>query len=161
MDESHNVITEPGSVQPLTIIRYAEVLLNKAEACYRTGNEADANAVVRQIRQRVGLNYSNKSGSELWAAIRQERKVEFAYEGLQYWDLRRWGTASKAYPEGLCGYEQHGLKITKDASTGEFTYEYVSVDDKNRNYPQRLDRFPLPESELSSNGAISQFPEWK
>ncbi len=161
VDESHNVITEPGSVQPLTIIRFAEVLLNKAEACYRTGKEADANAVVKQIRQRVGLNYSNKSGAELWAAIRQERKVEFAYEGLQYWDLRRWGVASKAYPEGLCGYKQHGLKITKDASTGEFTYEYVSVDDKNRNYPQRLDRFPLPESELSSNGAISQFPEWK
>ena len=159
VDEGHNVITESGSVQPITVIRYGEVLLNKAEACYHLDDNAGANAAVRAIRERVGLPYTDKAGSDLWTAIRQERKVELAYEGLWYWDLRRWGAAHKAYPEGLTGYQQHGLKIEKSGDT--FTYTYVSVDDKNRNFPEKMYRFPLPSSELSSNSMVEQYSEWK
>ena len=160
VDEGHNVITESGSVQPFTIIRYAEVLLNKAEACYRLGETGSANTAVKAVRQRVGLPYTDKSGSALEAAIRQERKVELAYEGLWYWDLRRWRVAHKQYPEGLTGYQQHGLKIEK---TGDdtFTYTYVSVDDRDRNFLEKMYQFPLPTSELTSNALVDQFPEWK
>ena len=159
VDEGHNVITESGSVQPITVIRYGEVLLNKAEACYHLDDNAGANAAVRAIRERVDLPYTDKAGSDLWTAIRQERKVELAYEGLWYWDLRRWGAAHKAYPEGLTGYQQHGLKIEKSGDS--FTYTYVSVDDKNRNFPEKMYRFPLPSSELSSNSMVEQYSEWK
>ena len=160
VDEGHNVITESGSVQPFTIIRYAEVLLNKAEACSELGETGLANSAVKAVRQRVGLPYTDKSGSELEAAIRQERKVELAYEGLWYWDLRRWRVAHKQYPEGLTGYQQHGLKIEK---TGDdtFTYTYVSVDDRDRNFLEKMYQFPLPTSELTSNALVDQFPEWK
>lgn len=160
VDEGHNVITQSGSVQPFTIIRYAEVLLNKAEACYRLGEIAPANAAVKAVRERVGLPYTDKSGSELEAAIRQERKVELAYEGLWYWDLRRWKVAHKQYPEGLTGYQQHGLKIVKNADD-TFTYTYVSVDDRDRNFLEKMYQFPLPTSELTSNALVDQFPEWK
>ena len=161
VDEGHNVITESGSVQPITMIRYAEVLLNKAEACYHIdGKTAEANAAVKAVRQRVGLPYTDKAGSSLWDAIRQERKVELAYEGLWYWDLRRWGVAHKAYPEGLSGYQVHGLKIEKTGE-GKFTYTYVSVDDQDRKFSEKMYRFPLPTSELTSNAAVEQFPEWK
>ncbi len=159
VDENHNVIDENGSVQPVPIIRYAEVLLNKAEACYNLGEEEAANVAVEAIRGRVDLPYSSKEGSELWNAIRQERKVELAFEGLWYWDLRRWGVAHEAYPKGLTGYQLHGLKITKEGDT--FTYEYVSVDDKNRNFSEKLYRFPMPTSELTSNKLVDQYPEWK
>ena len=159
VDEGHNVITESGSVQPLTVIRYGEVLLNKAEACYRLEDNGGANAAVKAIRARVGLPYNDKSGAALWNAIRQERKVELSYEGLWYWDLRRWGVAHKQYPEGLSGYQVHGLKIEK---TGDdtFNYTYVSVDDKDRNFLEKMYRFPLPTSELTSNSLVNQFPEW-
>ena len=161
VDEGHNVITESGSVQPITMIRYAEVLLNKAEACYHIdGKTAEANAAVKAVRQRVGLPYTDKAGSSLWDAIRQERKVELAYEGLWYWDLRRWGVAHKAYPEGLSGYQVHGLKIEK-AGEGKFTYTYVSVDDQDRKFSEKMYRFPIPSSELTSNASVEQFPEWK
>lgn len=161
VDEGHNVITESGSVQPITMIRYAEVLLNKAEACYHIdGKTAEANAAVKAVRQRVGLPYTDKAGSSLWDAIRQERKVELAYEGLWYWDLRRWGVAHKAYPEGLSGYQVHGLKIEK-AGEGKFTYTYVSVDDQDRKFSEKMYRFPIPSSELSSNSSVEQYPEWK
>lgn len=161
VDETHDVITYSQGVQPITIIRYAEVLLNKAEALYKTGRESDAERIINNdIRARVGLPGISAEGSDLMAAIRQERKVELAFEGLWYWDLRRWGVAHKAYPEGLTGYQVHGLKITK-AEDGTFHYSYVSVDDKNRNFPERLYRFPLPSDELNNNGLVSQFPEWK
>ena len=159
--EGHNVITQSGSVQPITIIRYAEVLLNKAEACYHLdGKVAEANAAVRAVRERVDLPYTDKSGSALWEAIRQERKVELSYEGFWYWDLRRWGVAHMAYPEGLTGYQLHGLKIEKTGDDA-FTYTYVSVDDQDRNFSEKMYRFPIPSSELTSNALVDQFPEWK
>lgn len=158
VDESHDV-TSKNSSQPFTFLRYGEVLLNKAEACYRTQDYAGANAAVRAIRERVHLPYTDKSGEALWKAIVQERKVELAFEGLRYWDLRRWGVAANNYPEGLSGYQQHGLKIEKEGEG--FRYSYVSVDDKDRSFPARLYRLPMPESELSSNALVEQYDEWK
>ncbi len=160
VDETHDVIAYSNGVQPLSVLRYAEVLLNKAEACYHLDDAAGANAAVRAIRDRVGLPYTDKGGSALWEAIRQERKVELAYEGLWYWDLRRWGVAHKQYPEGLTGYQQHGLKIENNGD-GSFTYTYVSVDDQDRNFPEKMYRFPMPSGELNNNGAVEQYPEWK
>ena len=160
VDEGHNVITQSGSVQPFTIIRYAEVLLNKAEACYQLGETAAASDAVKAVRARVGLPYTPKAGAELWSAIRQERKVELAFEGLWYWDLRRWEVAHKQYPEGLTGYQQHGLKIEKTGDDA-FTYTYVSVDDRDRNFLEKMYQFPLPTSELTSNSLVEQFPAWK
>ena len=160
VDESHDVIAYSGGVQPLIVLRYAEVLLNKAEACHKTNDPAGANAAVRAIRDRVGLPYEDVTGDDLWRAIRQERKVELAYEGLWYWDLRRWKVAHKPYPEGLTGYQQHGLKIEKN-NDGTFTYTYVSVDDQDRNFPEKMYRFPMPTGELNNNGAVDQYPEWK
>ena len=160
VDESHDVIAYSGGVQPLIVLRYAEVLLNKAEACHKTNDPAGANAAVRAIRDRVGLPYEDVTGDDLWKAIRQERKVELAFEGLWYWDLRRWKVAHKPYPEGLTGYQQHGLKIEKN-NDGTFTYTYVSVDDQDRNFPEKMYRFPMPTGELNNNGAVDQYPEWK
>ena len=160
VDETHDVIAYSNGVQPLSVLRYAEVLLNKAEACYHLNQVAEANAAVKAIRDRVGLPYTDKGGSALWDAIRQERKVELAFEGLWYWDLRRWGVAHKQYPEGLTGYQQHGLKIENNGD-GTFTYTYVSVDDQDRNFPQKMYRFPMPSGELNNNALVEQYPEWK
>lgn len=158
VDESYDVNVSSSS-QPFTFLRYGEVLLNLAEACYFTGDEAGANEAVRAIRSRVGLPYSNLSGDALWKAIRQERKVELAYEGLLYWDLRRWEDAAKDYPDGLCNYRQHGLKIVR--SGDGFKYSYVTIDDKDRSFPAKMYRFPMPTSELNSNNLVEQYPEWK
>ena len=158
VDETYDVTTSAGS-QPFTFLRYGEVLLNKAEACYFTQDAAGANAAVRAIRARAGLPYADKSGSALFDAIRQERKVELAYEGLRYWDLRRWGLGTQDYPVGLNNYQQHGLKIEK--TDGGFLYGYVSVDEADRTFVSKLERFPMPESELSSNSEVEQYPEWK
>ena len=161
VDEDHDLSLRSQSIQPFVVLRYGEVLLNRAEACFRANDPAGANAAVRAIRARVGLPYVDLSGDALWAAIRQERKVELAFEGLWYWDLRRWGDASKTYPAGLNAYQVHGLKITPGAIAGQYEYSYVSVDDKDRSYPSRMDRFPIPSSELNNNAKVEQYAEWK
>ena len=156
VDESHDVINENGSVQPVTIIRLGEVLLNKAEACYRLNDAAGANAAVKAIRDRVGLPYQDKAGENLWKAIRQERKVELAYEGHYYWDMRRWKLSATAFT----GIRLHGMKIEKNAN-GSFTYIYTECDDKDRNFPTKMYRFPMPQAELDNNGAVTQYAEWQ
>ena len=163
VDENHDFAGRDASKgpQPAVILRYGEVLLNKAEACYRTNDPAGANAAVKEIRSRVGLPYTDLSGDDLWAAIRQERRVELAFEGLWYWDLRRWEDSAKPYPTGLNGYQVHGLRIAPGAVSGQFEYSYVSVDDKDRNFPQKMYRFPMPSSELNSNALVEQYAEWK
>lgn len=158
VDEAFDVTSSGGS-HPFTFLRYAEVLLNKAEACYQSNDPAGANAAVKAVRARVGLPYTDKSGDALWKAIVQERKVELAFEGQRYWDQRRWETAHENYPTGLSGYKQHGLKIEKEGSG--FRYTYVTIDDSDRSFTSRLYRFPIPEGELSSNGLVEQYDEWK
>ena len=160
VDETHNLAERSQSIQHFVLLRYGEVLLNKAEACFRKGDTEGANAAVKAIRSRVGLPYTNKSGDALWQAIRQERRVELAFEGLWYWDLRRWGDAAEAWPRGLNGYQVHGLKIEPTAVDGQYKYTYVSVDDRDRNFPEKMYRFPLPEGELNSNPLVNQYPEW-
>jgi hypothetical protein len=155
VDESHHFYTTQNSTQPWIVLRYAEVLLNYAEACYHSNDEADANTAVKAIRARVGLPYSSKSGTALMAAIRQERKVELAFEDLYYWDMRRWGLSNTAFSN----YRTHGLKIEKSGS--DFVYTYVETDRKDREFPSKMYRFPLPQSEIENNTAITQFDEWK
>ena len=160
VDESHDLTVRSESTQHFVLLRYGEVLLNKAEACYRNNDPSGANEAVREIRKRVGLPYTDKSGDALWAAIRQERRVELAFEDLWYWDLRRWGDAGKDYPVGLNNYQVHGLKIETTSVEGQYQYTYVSVDDKDRNFPSKMYRFPIPDSELNSNPLVNQYPEW-
>ncbi|MCS2338214.1 RagB/SusD family nutrient uptake outer membrane protein [Bacteroides sp. BFG-606] len=105
VDEDHNFTSIQASTQPWTEIRYAEVLLNHAEACYHLNGYTDkANKDIKDIRNRVGLSYTDKSGNDLIKAIRQERKVELAYEGHYYWDMRRWKLSATAFT----GIRLHG-----------------------------------------------------
>ena len=154
LDENMAVISEQ-STTPYIEIRLAEVYLNLAEAANKQGHDDVANKAIQKIRSRVNLPWSNKSSSELERAIRQERKVELAFEEHMYWDLRRWELASKE----LNDVRFHGLRITK---TGEqFTYEYVEVDDNDRFFPEVMNKtFPIPLAELNNNKAIQQLPGW-
>jgi hypothetical protein len=95
LDESHdNMAGTDGawatSGTDWQIFRYAEILLNYAEAAFELGKTGDALDAVNQIRNRAGIAPLTSIDRD---KIRHERKVELAYEGHRYWDLRRWRTA--------------------------------------------------------------------
>ena len=159
VDEGNLFANGSKCTKPFTFIRYAEVLLNYAEACYRLNDAPEAVAKLNDVRTRpaVGLPAlsSSLSGDALFAAIRQERKVELAYEGHYYWDMRRWKLAHTAFT----GNRAHGFKIEKEAN-GALTYYYVEVDDQDRNFPEKMYTNPIPQDELENNKLITQDPAW-
>lgn len=79
------------STTDYVIFRYAEVLLNYAEACFEVGRTGDALNAVNQIRSRAGVA---ELGGITRDAIRKERHCELCFENHRYWDLRRWRIAT-------------------------------------------------------------------
>lgn len=157
VDESNLFANASKCTKPYTFIRYAEVVLNYAEALYHLNDPTGAMAQVNAIRTRpaVNLPLKNATGTAVMDAIRQERKVELAYEGLWYWDMRRWKLAESAFT----GIRVHGLKIEQEAN-GSFTYYYVECDDQDRNFPEKMYTCPIPQTELDNNKSITQISEW-
>lgn len=80
------------------VLRYADVLLMAAEAANEVGgaaNSANATTWVNQIRARASLApIAFSSQTQMRAAIKQERRVEFGMEFERFFDLVRWGDAS-------------------------------------------------------------------
>ncbi len=72
-------------------IRYADVLLLKAEAAARGGDYATATTAINEVRTRAGLADITLDASNFETAILQERRVELAFEGDRWFDLRRTG----------------------------------------------------------------------
>ncbi|ASZ13992.1 RagB/SusD family nutrient uptake outer membrane protein [Chitinophaga pendula] len=138
------------------LIRYAEILLNFAEAT----NEADgptsaARDAVTQIRARGGLPAvpGNISQEEFRAMIRNERRVELCFEEHRYWDLRRWKTAASVLNKDL-----RGSKITRDAG-GSYQYAPIIAGRISFNAP-RAYLYPIPQNELYRNRNLFQNPGW-
>ena len=72
------------------IFRYAEVLLNYAEAEFELGNQAEALDAINQIRDRAGVAPLTSLDRD---AVHHERWIELCFEDHRYWDLRRWRQA--------------------------------------------------------------------
>ena len=83
----------------LVEIRYAEVLLNLAECAAEVGNkDPEVYTILKEIRKRAGITANadelyglkaNMTKQELIDAVLFERRIELAYEGKRFWDMRR------------------------------------------------------------------------
>ena len=93
LNESSNNLNSwpPTSDQDFIVFRYGETLLNLAEAAFELGKESEALAAINEIRERAGIVTLSSIDRD---KIRHERKVELAFEGHRYWDVRRWRTAT-------------------------------------------------------------------
>ena len=147
------------SAQTCILIRYAEVLMNKAEALAELSweqNSVEALQALNDVRGRVGLpSRQTASKEEFMEFVRHERMVELAGEGFRYWDLRRWRLAE----EVINGKSVHGVKITKTDSG--FNYEHVDADNGNKRiFYDRYYHFAIPESERSKNPLCDNNQGW-
>jgi len=132
--------------QPYIQIRYAEVLLNYAEACLGLGDEEIARHALNQIRQRAGMPDipAGESGQDLLERYRNERRVELALETQRFFDVRRWMIAPDAY--------QEAYGVTYD-STG-----YQEVVFEQRHWDNRNYLVPINYEEMQKNTALIQNP---
>ncbi|WP_417361483.1 RagB/SusD family nutrient uptake outer membrane protein [Galbibacter sp.] len=142
----------------LILIRYAEVLLNYAEAKIELGsfNQQDWDATIGALRERAGLQghaleFPGNDQTTLRAIVRNERRVELAFEaGHRFFDIRRWELAESV----LTGWA-HGMKTDQ----GSEDDGYVRVDSRSFD-PQKHYLWPIPQSERDINSNLTQNPNW-
>ena len=106
------------------------------------------------VRKRAGLGNidTGLSASDFKQKYENERFVELAFEGHRFFDVRRWKEGSKYFTN------IKGLNITKNAD-GTFTETPVTV--QTRQWDEKMNLFPIPQSEiLKSGGVLTQNPGW-
>lgn len=157
-----------ASSKNTVVIRYADVLLWKAEALIELGRQNEALPIINQIRQRAQnskdrLRYSNgnyvsnyhietyKPGVNIqWTqanarkALRWERRLEFAMEGERFFDLVRWGIAAET--------------LNKYFETEKQRHEYL----KEAHFTEHRDEYlPIPQQQIDfSDGNYQQNNGW-
>lgn len=151
-----------GVTRPQIFIRYAEVLLNAAEAAneYFDTPPAEVYQWLELIRERAeidkgeGPNYygirRDMTQGEMRKFIQNERRIELAYESHRYWDIRRWQLL-----EEIGTYWSQGLEITRHEDD---TYDYRLIDISKREFTEKLYWWPIPASEITKSPNIKQNP---
>ncbi|WP_027137021.1 RagB/SusD family nutrient uptake outer membrane protein [Gaetbulibacter saemankumensis] len=141
------------------LFRYAEVLLNYAEAMNEAYGPEDpsifgktARQAVNEVRSRVGMPAfpSGMSKEEFRAKLRNERRVELAFEGHRFWDVRRW----KIGPETTAIYKMD----VQQNGTGGFIYTKELL--TTRPFDPKMYLYPIPFSETVINPNMTQNPGW-
>lgn len=135
------------------VYRYAEVLLNYAEAKNElTGPDDEVYSAINQVRKRAGQPDlpAGLSKIEMRERIRRERRIELAFEGKYFYDIMRWKTAEQIFSKPVMG-----MKITTVA--GKLTYQKIPVRtitfNPAKNYLQ-----PIPQYALDQNQKLTQNP---
>jgi hypothetical protein len=145
--------------QPWYYLRYAEVLLNFAEASNEAygvdavpaGSTLSARAAVNLIRSRAGMPdlAPGLSVTDMRDAIRYERRVELAFEEHRYYDVRRWKIANVTENKPAAG-----ITINKTGSTLVYSTK-VALDGKA--FTDKMYWLPIPRAEIqASNNNIQQ-----
>jgi hypothetical protein len=152
------------------IFRYAELLLLYAEAKIEA-NEIDNSVyqAINRIRRRALMPDlpTGLSQAQLRTAVRYERKVELANDGLRWYDLRRWGIANKVM-NGYIYLNRDAKAYTKQVLTG-FDENYTPIYNRTEAvkyfttqevvYRENKDeRWPIPKSEMDANNKLVQNP---
>lgn len=149
-------------------IRFAEVMMNYAEAANETGRQDVAYDILKLIRERAGIIagtdnmyglIAGQNKSEMRETLMNERFIEFAYEGKRFWDLRR-----MRWLDRLTGTRRHGLNSTplnkNDLSKG-FSLTKVVVDTKQAmSLPDNYYFLPISKTELEKNPNLKQTNGW-
>lgn len=159
------------------IIRYAEVLLNYAEATYELSNsisDSDLDISINELRRRVGMPDLTNAfvlGSnpkqvtlDIRQELRRERLVELAIEGFRYDDLMRWGIAHIELIKPMFGipdlrkdYTHISQDIWNKVVNGFVQIQSADkrVFDKDKHY-----LWPIPLTQIALNENLKQNPNW-
>lgn len=133
------------------MMRYAEVLLNYAEAINEASNSAQnrqlAVTQLNAIRARAGitgtLDATNFTQEQLRERIRKERRVELCFEEHRFFDIRRWDIAKEVLNKPAVGIAKEGG-------------QYVRIKVEDRIFNERMNFMPVPLSDVNNCPLIYQ-----
>ena len=153
------------------ILRYAEVLLNYAEAIYEITesiSDDDLDNSINKLRNRpdvlmplltngiVGIH-----GLSMREEIRRERRVELALGGHRYWDLMRWKTAEIELPKAVLGnyyFNEFGAQVIPPVNAEN--YILLQTADRRSFDSSKGYLWPFPTDQIALNPALKQNPGW-
>ncbi len=166
VDEGLDLLQNRTSTHNWIYFRYAETLLNYAEAVNEAygpdatpeGFTLPAREALNQVRQRPGVDMPpvTDAGKEAFRErLRNERRVELAFEEHRFWDVRRWQIA-----EQTLGQPLKRVAISR-AADGTFAYAYPQQAVQSRVFESRMYRYPIPRVEVEkTNGVLTQNEGW-
>jgi hypothetical protein len=127
---------------PWIMFRYAEILLNYAEAEFMLGHEDVAREYINKVRSRASVKMPaiTDSGEALKKRIQHERRIELVFEGHRYFDVRRWKIANETETKNIIG-----INILK-AADGTKTYTVKNL--ITRRWDDKLYLLPIPRAEI-------------
>jgi starch-binding outer membrane protein, SusD/RagB family len=148
------------------IIRLADILLLYAEAMNEAyGIDADprgygltARGAVQMVRSRAGFTGTDKyldgvtTREQMLEKIKDERRIELAFEEHRYFDLRRWMDAAS-----LLNQPVSGVRIEDDGTRLDFSYFVV---DNQRKFDTKMYLHPIPLNEIKISPNLVQNPGW-
>ncbi len=155
LDESHNLVTNnTWTYRRFAIMRTAELYLNYAEALIEVGggsNLTKATELINTIRRRANAKEiaGGLSQDELRTKVRQERRMELAFENHRFWDVRRWMIAEEVDNKTV-----HRVSVDADGNISYLVFQ-KRVFDPSKHY-----LFPIPQDEIDKNRALEQNPGW-
>jgi len=146
-----------ASDQDLTwrYFRYGEILLNYAEACNELGEDVEARTYLNKIRKRAFMPDIIESGDALRAHIRNERRVEMAFEGQRLFDVRRWLMGPAAY------HGVHGVTVVYKLNTDHTTATIPTITPvqiMTGSWDDKAYFFPIARDEVNKNSLLVQNP---
>lgn len=130
---------------PWIFFRLAEFYLNYAEIMYELGNDDVAREYLNKVRSRQSVQMPpvTASGDKLRDKIRNERRVELAFEGHRFFDVRRWGIADETENRDLLA-----MNIQKK-DDGTKTYEITLL--LKRSFLEQHYLVPIPRTEIDKS----------
>jgi len=137
----------------LPLMRYAEILLNFAEATNEaSGPTSEVYQSIEAIRQRAGLRpYQLPTGltqDQMREVIHTERRLELAYEGFRFFDVRRWLVA-----EQTDNLQMHGMEVDRGA-----TVVYKPFNVRKHQFTKAMYLWPIPLKEIAKSPELQQNP---
>lgn len=143
--------------------RLGEVILNFAEAAAESGKLEEARMAVNEIRARAGMPDlpQNLSREDLILRIRNERRVELAFEEYRYFDVRRWSE-----PDGDLSATDRWITAAEITRNQDGTYNWTRrpVSYERRCYTNKFLKGPITLNEASRLKSITgtnwQNPGW-
>lgn len=164
--------TFPAGPQSRPLIRYAEILLNYAEAANEYYGPLHEDIIgdskispyeaLKLIRERAGIRAGEKgmygleenmAQHKMAEAIRLERRLELAFEGHRFFDVRRWMIAEKTDNEMM-----HGFEITKGADGVKTGRE---IDVRRHIFRKAMYFYPIPYKETVKSKNLLQNPYYE
>lgn len=137
------------------VFRLAEFYLDYAEAVFNaTGSANDAtygmtaNEAINVLRNRADIQMPEftEDGDEWVKRYERERLVELAFENHRFWDVRRWKKGAEYFKTIQTATISSDLMLTRSTI--------------NRTWDEKMNFYPIPQSELIKNPQLTQNPDW-